>query len=310
VTRVCIAIPTYDGRELLARYLPSVVAQDAEVVVVDDGSGDGTAEWLAAEHPDVRVVRQANAGVSAALNRCLEEGAGAEYVLLLNNDVELTPGFATTLADALDRHPEAGSACGKMLTTADRSVLDGAGDVVRWSAACWRRGHGERDDGRFDTPEEVLSPCGGAAMYRQDALSDVGHFDADFVAYFEDVDWGLRAQLRGWSCRYEPAAVCFHEGSTTTDRAPDRHAALMWRNSLLLPLKDFPAGAWLRHWPRIAWHNLGWLRGSIREGRGRLHLRAWWQALRVAPGFLRKRREIQRGRRVGLAELDRVITTD
>lgn len=312
MSRVTIAIPTYDGRALLERYLPSVAAQGADVVVIDDGSRDGTPEWLASAYPSVRVVVQANAGVTAAMNRCLEEARDAEFVLLLNNDVELTPGFVDTLVAALDAHPEAGSACGKMLDAADRSVLDGAGDVVRWSGACWRRGHGERDAGQYDAPEAVISPCGGAALYRRAALDDVGAFDADFVAYLEDVDWGLRAQLRGWSCRYEPRAVCYHEGSATTERegVSERHALLLRRNGVLLPVKDFPAGAWLRHWPRFLVHHLGWLRGSMREGLGRVHLRAWAQALGMLPRFLAKRREIQRARRIGVAELDRVITTD
>src|SRR3954470_452850 len=177
MTRVCIAIPTYDGRALLERYLPSVVGQGADVVVVDDGSSDGTSSWLASAYPGVRVVVQENAGVSAAMNRCLAEAAGYEFVLLLNNDVELADGFVDALVAALDGHPEAGSACGKMLDALDRGVLDGAGDVVRWSGACWRRGHGERDAGQYDTAEEVISPCGGAALYRGAALRDVGGFD-------------------------------------------------------------------------------------------------------------------------------------
>lgn len=310
--RVTIVIPSYDGRPLLERYLPSIVSQGTDVVVVDDGSSDGTAEWLAAEYPQVRVAVQENAGVSAALNRCLSEARAAEFALVLNNDVELTPGFVDALVATLDAHPEAGSACGKMLDALDRTVLDGAGDVVRWSGACWRRGHGELDVGQYDSAEEVISPCGAAALYRGAALRDVGGFDARFVAYLEDVDWGLRAQLRGWTCRYNPAAVCFHEGSATTLRGgvSDHHARLLRRNGLLLPLKDFPAAALLRYWPRILWHNLGWLRGSLRDGTGRAHLRAWRDAVGVLPEFLRARREVQRACHAGAAALARVITSD
>src|SRR5204862_350597 len=81
-------------------------------------------------------------------------------------------------------------------------VLDGAGDSLTWFGGAWRIGHGEPDDGRFDSPRFVLSACGGAALYRRTALEEVGRFDASFFAYLEDMDWGVRAQLLGWRCRY------------------------------------------------------------------------------------------------------------
>ena len=310
-----MTIPTYDGRDLLDVVLPSVVAQEVagelEIVVVDDGSTDGTAEHLAREWPQVRVVVQPNSGVSAAMNRCLAEARG-DFVALLNNDLELAPGFLEALAGELDRHPEAGSACGKMLDYAARDVVDGAGDVMRWSGACWRRGHGELDTGQFERSEAVISACGGAAMYRRRAIDDVGPFDADFVAYLEDVDWGVRAQLRGWTCRYVPEARCFHMGSVTTDR-PElsrRHALLLRRNGVLLTLKTFPASALVVHLPRIVFFNLSWLVGSVRDGIGTTHFAAWGEVLRMLPATLRKRRAIQRGRTVGRRELGRAVTTD
>jgi GT2 family glycosyltransferase len=315
VPRISVTIPTYDGRDLLDVVLPSVVAQEVdgelEIVVVDDGSTDGTAQHLAESWPQVRIVVQPNAGVSAAMNRCLAEASG-DYVALLNNDLELAPGFLEALASELDAHPEAGSACGKMLDYAQRDVIDGAGDVMRWSGACWRRGHGERDRGQFDAPEAVLSPCGGAAMYRRRTIDDVGSFDDDFVAYLEDVDWGMRAQLRGWSCRYVPAARCFHMGSATTDRPAlsRRHALLLRRNGLLLTLKTFPASALVLHLPRIVLFNAGWCVGSVRVGLGSTHLAAWRNALAMLPATLRKRRAIQRRRTVSRRELGDAVTTD
>ena len=138
--------------------------------------------------------------------------------------------------------------------------------------------------GQYDLAEEVISPCGGAALYRGAALRDVGGFDARFVAYLEDVDWGLRAQLRGWTCRYNPAAVCSTKAGHDAARRRKRpDARLLRRNGLLLPLKVFPAAALLRYWPRILWHNLGWLRGSLRDGTGRAHLRAWRDAVGGSP---------------------------
>lgn len=312
---ITVAIPTYNRRDLMDVVLPPVLAQEfdgrLDVVVIDDGSTDGTAAYVRKRWPDVRVIEQENRGISAVMNRCLDEGRASDYVALLNNDVELAPGFVQAIVDALEADPTAGSAAGKMLDFTVRDVLDGAGDEMRWSGGAWRRGHGEKDVGQYDRQEYVLSPCGGAAVYRIAAVDDVGGFDSDFVAYYEDVDWGLRAQLAGWTCLYVPRAVCFHMGSATTstgERA-NEYAMLLRRNGFFLVIKDFPARAILLHLPQIVVHHLGWFADSVRKGLGVWHLRAWWSALRMAPRMLRKRRAIQARRRVDVAYLDTVVTT-
>jgi GT2 family glycosyltransferase len=315
VTRLTVTIPTYNRRDLMDVVLPPVLDQEfdgeLDVVLIDDGSTDGTADYVRSRWPSVRVLEQENRGISAAMNRCLEEGRGSDYVALLNNDVEIAAGWAAAIVRGLDADPEAGSATGKMLDYTQRDVLDGAGDEMRWSSGCWRRGHGEHDRGQYDTPEYVLSPCGGAAVYRSKAVDDVGGFDSDFVAYYEDVDWGLRSQLRGWRCLYVPQAVCFHMGSATTaasERA-DQFAMLLRRNGFFLIIKDFPLRAIVQHLPAIALHHLGWFADSVRKGLGIRHLRAWASAVRMAPKMMRKRRSIQSARRVDLAYLDTIVTS-
>src|SRR3954454_4607703 len=314
MARLTVAIPTYNRRDLMDVVLPPVLAQEIDaaldVVVVDDGSTDGTPACVRERWPSVRVVEQENRGISAAMNRCLEEGVGSDYVALLNNDVEVAPGWAAAIVAALDADAHAGSATGKMLDYGVRDVLDGAGDEMRWSSGCWRRGHGERDRGQYDRQEYVLSACGGAAVYRRAAIDEVGGFDSDFVAYYEDVDWGLRAQLLGWRCVYVPSAVCFHMGSastTSSERAND-FAMLLRRNGFFLILKDFPLRAIVRHLPAIVRHHVGWFIDSVRSGLGVWHLRAFASALRNAPAMVRKRRTIQRARRVDVAYLDTVVT--
>jgi GT2 family glycosyltransferase len=315
VARLTVAIPTYNRRDLMDVVLPPLLAQefagDLDVVVIDDGSADGTAHYVREHWPSVRVVEQENRGISAAMNRCLDEGRSSDYVALLNNDVEVAAGWAASVVAALEADPQAGSATGKMLDFTARDVLDGAGDEMRWSSGCWRRGHGETDHGQYDRLEYVLSPCGGAAVYRRAALDEVGGFDSDFVAYYEDVDWGLRAQLLGWRCVYVPDAVCFHMGSatTTTFERANEYAMFLRRNGFFLIVKDFPARAIVQHLPAIVVHHAGWFADSVRKGLGIWHLRAWLSALRMAPAMLRKRRAIQRARRVDMAYLDTVVTT-
>jgi GT2 family glycosyltransferase len=304
-----VAIPTFDGRELLDVLLPSLAGQrfrDFGVLVVDDGSTDGTAGWLAAEWPEVRLVAHPeNRGVTAALNTCLVE-PGTELVLLLNNDMELDPACLAELVGALDRHPEAGTAAPKLLDFHDRGRLDGAGDVMTWGGHGHRRGHGEPDDGRYDTPEEIFGACGGAMLLRRGAIDDVGPFDADFHALFEDVDWALRARLAGWGCRYAPTALAYHVGSATIGAGLSDFARLrLWRNIVWLVVKGWPASTIARHLPQLLGYQLLTVAVAARDRRLGVWLAAWRQAVAGLPRMLVRRRAIQRARRVTPRELER-----
>jgi GT2 family glycosyltransferase len=303
-----VAIPTYNGRALLEVVLPSLAGQrfaDFDVVVVDDGSTDGTAAWLAAQWPDVQVVVQENQGVTAALNACLRAGADTELVGLFNSDVELHPDCLGELVGALREHPEAGSASPKLLDFDRRDTIDGAGDVLRWAGHGHRRGHGERDRGQYDRPQAIFGPCAGAAVYRRSAIEVVGDFDADFHAFFEDVDWALRAQLAGLQCRYVPTAVVFHMGSATLGAGlTDFTRYQLWRNGVWLFAKGMPASLLARHAHQLAAGQLVNLAVAVRDRKLGIWLRAWRDALAGLPRMVARRRRIQRARRVSPRELE------
>jgi GT2 family glycosyltransferase len=313
ISRVTAVVLNYNGRHLLDTIVPSLLAQtygELRAVVLDDGSTDGSGEYVRSRWPTVEVVELGqNVGITAALNRAVELATG-EYVALLNNDLELDPNWVTELVRTLDEHPNAGSVTGKMLDFYNRSMLDGAGDSFMWSSAAQRRGFRQPDRGQFDQPSQVFSPCAGAALFRRVTFEDVGGFDPDFFAYLEDVDWGFRAQLRGWQSHYEPRALAFHMGGATTGQNPRLYGGLQRRNQLLLIVKNYPARAIVRHWPKIVLHHGGWVAASIRDRMFLAHLSAWWMALRALPAALCKRRAIQRARRVDLAYLESIISPE
>lgn len=307
-SRVTVAVLSYNGRHLLEKALPSVAGQryrDSRVLVVDNGSSDGTAEWLAAEWPQVRVVAlPSNVGVTAALNVCVAEADG-ELVMLLNNDVELEPDCVELLVAALEEHPEAGSASPKLRDFHDRMILDGAGDVFAWTGFPGRRGHGERDDGQFDADQPIFGACGGAAIYRAEAFRRVGPFDEDFFAYYEDSDWSLRAQVAGFGCRYVPGAVVYHMGSATLGREmTDFTRYHLWRNSVWMLAKSLPAGVALRHAHQLVYGQLWNLAMAVRDRRVGLLMRAWRDAARGLPRMLGKRRHVQALRAEGTNVLE------
>jgi GT2 family glycosyltransferase len=311
---VTVAVLSYDGRHLLEVILPSLARQvfrDFEVIVVDNGSSDDTVSWLGEHWPEVDVISlPENVGVTPALNVCARAGRGA-LLALFNNDIELEPDCLGELVSALERHPEAGWAAAKLLDFHQRDVIDGAGDVFTWGATGGRRGHGERDSGQFEQPRAIFGACGGAALYRRKTLELVGPFDEDFFAFYEDVDWDLRAQLAGFSCRYVPTAVVYHMGSATLGRGlTDFTRYHLWRNALWIVAKDLPAGALARHAHQLALGQLVNLRMAVRERK----LNIWWRALRDAlrgmPRALGKRRAVQARRRIDLHALELVVGAD
>ncbi len=310
--RVTAVVLNYNGRELLEVVLPSLrrqTYQDFDVVVVDDCSSDDSIAYLTETWPDVAVVNTgpSNVGVSAALNVAVGAARG-ELVALLNNDLELEPGWLAELVAALDRHPEAASAAGKLLRYSQRDMIDSAGDVFTRGAAAFGRGAGERDAGQYDDEEEVFAPTAGAALYRTRVFAEVGPFDETFYAYFEDVDWGLRALLLGYRSRYVPGARGYHMGSRTTKPTVNRRFyELQHRNTLAVLIKDVPLPYLLRHVPEILGHHLLAFAHSARGGLLKAHLRGIVRAVAGTPGWLRERRQIQSSRRISAAEFERRV---
>lgn len=297
-----MVIPSWDGADLLRLALTSLRRQqfrDFEILVVDNGSRDGTAAMLAADFPEVRSLTfPENRGFAAAVNAGIRESQG-EIIALMNNDIEADPGWLGALVGALDRRPEVGSVSSKMLDAADPRRLDSAWDAMGLTA--YNVGRGEVDGPRFSTGREAISACAGAAAYRRSLFEDVGYFDEDFFAWFEDVELGIRGQLAGYRSWYEPTSVVFHRGSATGARHADMKWFLVSRNMLVLFFQTMPLrriliwGPLLLVWP---------LKVSIVEGGSlRITLRGWLGFWRLLPKILRKRQRIYARRRVPVSHL-------
>jgi GT2 family glycosyltransferase len=311
--RVSAAVLNYDGRELLEVILPSLFAQeyrDFETIVVDNGSTDDSVAYLREAWPQVRVVSTGgvNIGVAAALNVAVAAATG-ELVALLNNDIELDARWLGELVAALDRHAGAATVAGKLLNFYRRDELDAAGDIFTRAATAFGRGNGERDRGQYEHEEEVFAPTAGAALYRASAFAEVGAFDESFFAYFEDVDWSLRAQIAGHRSWYVPSAIGYHMGSKTTrPNVNPRYFELQRRNTLALLVKDVPLAFIVRNLHLILAHQALGLAYSANAGMLRPHLRAFLAAARATPKWLQDRRAILGARRISLNEFNRFVS--
>ncbi len=239
--RVSVVIPTWNGRDLLRAALASLRAQtwrDFETVVVDNGSSDGTDVMLRAEFPEVRVVSfPENRGFAVAVNAGVGAARG-RYLMLLNNDAEAEPAWLEAMVRVLDARAEIGSVACKMLTARDPLVVDSAGAAMGLFAH--DIGRGERDGPKFGVGREILCACAGAAAYRRELFDEVGVFDEAFFAWFEDVELGIRAQLAGFRCWFEPTARVRHHAHASAGKLNTPKAVFSVRNSLLLFLQTMP----------------------------------------------------------------------
>jgi GT2 family glycosyltransferase len=296
VPRLSVVIPNWNGRRWLPDCLESIRRQDRlpqQIIVVDNGSSDGSLEYLRSEHPSVQVLSlPRNTGFAHAANRGVRAAHG-EFIALLNTDVILAPDWVDRMARALAREPCVASAACKMLSLEDPARVYDAGDVLRRDGACEQRGRFGPDDGRWEQSGEVFGACAGAALYRREAVLSVGGFDERYFAYLEDVDLALRLRLAGWSCRYEPA-VAFHAGEASSRRLPGGHFYLVERNTLVLVAKAFPVG-WL---PFVAYRQAGWAWHALKDRRLLWHLRGALAALPMLPAALRERRRLRADARV------------
>lgn len=303
VPTVSIIIPNWNGLTHLPDCLDSIrgqTLQPTETIIVDNGSTDGSVEFVKGRYPWTRIIPLAsNAGVGVALNRGISESKG-EYVVLLNNDIAIAPLWMETMVTALQSEPGVGSIACKMLKFFDRTRIDAAGDFLTRAGSPYSRGADEPDDGRYSAREFVFGACGAAAVFLREALDAIGSFDQDFVAYYEDIDLAFRAQLAGYKCLYVPEAVCYHKRGATYGKVSGFAIRMQERNLTALYVKNFPASLLLRKLPLILASRARRLCRSFRVGVGKPALAGMWDGLRAIPMFLRKRGAIQQKRTVSL----------
>jgi hypothetical protein len=292
---ISIIIPNWNGRRFLEICLPSLRRQtfgNFSVIVVDNGSQDGSVEWMREAFPEMDVLelpenRGFGGGVNAGILR-----SKSPLIFLLNNDTELAPECLDQLVDAAAIWPEADSFAPKMLDFFDRSRLDGTGDGIFRGGAGYRIGTGEPDELRFNIPMPVFGACAGAALYRRRFFERAGLFDADFFAYLEDVDLNLHACRMGLICRYVPSARVFHMGSMTSgSRLNPFVVRLTSRNLVQVVVKNYPVPILAAQFPVIFLYQAYWMGLCVFRRLGGAYVRGIADAWRQLPLLMHKRRE-------------------
>lgn len=309
---VSVVIPNWNGKKFLAGCLDSLLKSNyaqMEVLIVDNGSRDGSVEFLEQGYPGVKLLKfEHNTGFSVAVNAGIRNSSG-EFIALLNNDTVVEHDWISHLVEAMGKHPEIGSAGCKMLAYDNKKLLDGAGDGYRRGGLPGRIGHREIDKGQFDQERYILGPCGGAALYRRSMLERIGLFDEDYFAYLEDVDIGLRAQSAGYKCLYVPSAVIYHLGCGTTGSGYHPLVVrLSAQNNWNTMVKNIPFELFLKFLPQIIyWQAFYFAVVIVRGGQVLPWLQGSFKALQLLPKMLKKRSQIESLRAVPVSYMEEII---
>ncbi len=325
---VSIVIVSWNALPLLQRCLPGVAATDypnLQIILADNASDDGSADWVAATYPNVVIVRHPeNWAFCRGNNEAIAHATG-RYILLLNNDVEVTPGWLDPLVDTMESHLACAAVQPKLLQTGERDHFEyagGAGGFLDALGYPFTRGRLfatlERDDGQYDDGRRVFWATGAAMMIRREALDACGLLDERFFMHMEEIDLCWRFQRAGYHVRVDPRSIVYHIGGGSLPYGDARKTYYNFRNSLLMLYKNLPR----RSWPLVmmartmldgvavlravvtgnladassilkAYRDAHWMRGSFRAERPRLGERAVRPSYRgsiVVDYFLRRRR--------------------
>jgi GT2 family glycosyltransferase len=316
---ISIVIVNWNGMSYLPECIESSCRQEysnKELVIVDNGSTDGSREWLRSYGAgiDSLVELDRNTGFAGGVNAGIRAARG-EFIALLNNDAVPSGAWLSELARPT-LELSVGMVASKILFYDRRQVIDKVGHLLYPDGLNRGRGAGELDTGQYDFEEEVFFPDGCAALYRRTMLDDVGLFDEQFFAYGDDADLGLRARWRGWKCSYAPRAIVYHRHSSTLGKYSPTKAFLVERNRFWVAAKLFPLPLLLVTPAFTLWRFL-WHLSSVFSSRGlaggvtREHsrwslfvalLRAYFSGFKGLGSILRKRRDVFRNKKLSNRE--------
>ncbi|MBX4190494.1 glycosyltransferase family 2 protein [Candidatus Saccharibacteria bacterium] len=309
-----VVVPNWNGADRLSACLDSlrVQSQKHQVIVVDNGSIDDSVNILERDYPEVVLIRHSEnkgfaGGVNAGIKYAMEQSG--QYVALLNNDAIADKNWLKNLVDFLDDHPEAGIATSK-ICDAKKTHLDSTGDLYTLWGLPYPRGRGEKYSDKYDVDTWVFGASGGASLYRIKLFEQIGLFDEDFFAYYEDIDISFRAQLAGWKVAYVASAEVYHEISATSSQIKGFATYHTLKNLPLLLWKNVPWRLMPKIWPRLVLAYAMIAGRALSRGQFGPFFKGIFMGTILWPKKLVERYKIQRSRKVSANYINSIITHD
>lgn len=292
---VTIIIPNYNGHAFLKDCLEALAPQmraDVHVLVVDNGSTDESVIFLKSYEGIQTLFLPENTGFCGAVNAGIK-ASRTKYVILLNNDTKVLPGYVDGLITAMEQNERIFSGSARMLQMHAPDRIDDAGDEYCALGWAFARGKGKAAD-RYEAAAEVFAACGGASIYRREVFEKIGYFDEHHFAYLEDIDIGYRARIYGYRNVYVPEAKVLHFGSGFSgSRYNAFKVKLSSRNSVYLPWKNMPLVQLILNAPFLALGYLAKYVFFVRKGLGKEYRKG------IAEGFKLCRSTESKGQKIG-----------
>jgi GT2 family glycosyltransferase len=307
---ISVIVLNWNGRHLLSDCLGSIARQtwlDFETILVDNGSEDGSADWAQVNYPQVRIIRlNSNMGFCGGNNAGIRAAAG-EYIVLLNNDTLVEDNWLVNLYHGIKDDSKIAACDSKIFYFDEREKIwmSGAGYSIagvpnnRWS--------GQLDRDEFRQPTDVFVACACAAIYRKNVFDEIGLLDEDFFAGYEDLDWSFRAHLYGYRIVNVPLARVYHKVSATHGFNSEMFVRNGQRNVSAVFVKNMPTLLLFRYLPLHLIYIGGSMLYFLKIGRGCAFFQSKWDFLKQLPLLWRKRRIIQKHRRVSAKEIDLLL---
>ena len=291
-----VIIPNYNGMKYIENCMKALAAETSteyKIIIVDNGSTDGSRQWIEANCPQVQLIAMGeNTGFCGAVNAGIK-ATKTPYVILLNNDTEVEYGFVKALEDALEAGKKSFSVSAKMVDLKNPKVLDGTGDLYCALGWAFALGKGKEVKGNYEKAAEVFSACGGAVIYRKDILDEIGIFDENHFAYLEDCDLGYRAQIFGYRNYYTPNAVVRHAGSGVSGSMHNEFKVnLSSKNSVYLIYKNMPLLQILINLPFLIPGFLVKYLFFMKKGLGHTYRKGIWKGIRLCMSEEGKRKKV------------------
>ena len=246
---ISVVILNWNGSAMLQRFLPSVIrySEEAEIIVADNGSTDHSIDLLQEKFPSVRILPfRENYGFAEGYNRAIQQ-IETPYVLLLNDDVEVTPHWLQPLLAFMNHHPEVAACQPKILSETQRELFEYAGacgGFIDHLGYPYCRGrifnHVEKDRGQYDQVCPIFWATGAALLVRTDVYRKEGGLDKRFFAHMEEIDFCWRLRSRNYGIYCIPQSTVYHVGGGTLPKSHPRKTFLNFRNNLLMLYKNLP----------------------------------------------------------------------
>ena len=281
--------------------------KNIEVIFVDNGSNDNSVEYVKDLFADVKISSlPENMGFAGGNIEGLKQVSG-DYIMLLNNDVEVEKDCIGNLLAAIQENPSVGICASKMLASGT-NMIDSAGDGYSTLLKGFKRGEGAAEV-EYVRQEYVFGACAGAALYRRKMIEEIGFFDEDFFLIHEDTDLNFRAQLAGWKVLYVPHAIVYHKVRSTIGHMSDTAVYFSLRNSEFVRIKNIPLALFLTCLPLYAVGTiLDFLYFSVKHGKPLLYIKAKIDVVKMLKMMLIKRRKIMNMKKVDNKYLYELMT--